>query len=67
MGQGLECAFRVGHGGGGHAPGTDGRAHEMDAVPALRQPLAKQVLVEVGEHQALGAAGRSRNQADVSG
>ncbi len=58
-GQGLVQA------GGGHAPGPDGRAHQVHRLGAARQPVAKDEAVQRPEDQALGAAGRGGNDAHV--
>jgi hypothetical protein len=51
----------------GHAPGTNGRAHQMHRLAGLRQPLAKDKTVQRPQDQALGATGCTGNHANVFG
>jgi len=64
--QPLERAHRLAQAGGGHAPGADRGADQVDRVVGRRQPLAEQEAIERPEDQALRAAGGGRHHADVA-
>ena len=51
--------------GGGHAPGPDGRTHQVHRLRTARQPVAKDEAVQRPEDQALGATGGRGNDAHV--
>jgi hypothetical protein len=63
--QPVEGGHGVGQAGGGHAPGADGAAHQVHRLAAAGQPVAEQKAVQRAEDQALGAAGRAGDDADV--
>ena len=63
--QALKRRHRVVQASGGHAPGTNRRAHQVHGLRALRQPVPKNEAVQRPEDQTLGATGCARNDADV--
>ena len=59
--------YRVIQAGGGHAPGTNGSAHQVHRLAGLRQPLAKDETVQRTEDQPFGAARCGGDDPDVLG
>ena len=48
-----------------HAPCANRRAHQVDVLAGLRQPVAKNILVQRAQDQAFGAARCTRNGAHI--